>query len=63
MKRVIGIVLLILGILSIIGGIGNGSLTNMFSGNAYNAVSNATTLILMAALIIGGIVLIVKGKK
>lgn len=63
MKKVVGIVLLVLGILSIIGGIGNGTLLRIFSGNIYNAVSDMTTIICMIAMIVGGIVLIIKGKK
>lgn len=61
-KRVGGIILLVLGVMALFGGIVNGSLAQIFSGEG-NPISNATTLIVMAALIIGGIVMIVKGKN
>ena len=61
-KRVGGIILLVLGVMALFGGIVNGSLARTFSGIG-NPISNATTLILMVAMIIGGIVMIVKGKK
>ena len=61
-KRVGGIILLVLGVMAIFGGIVNGSLAQIFSGEG-NPISNATTLIVMAAMIIGGIVIIAKAKK
>ena len=47
-KRVGGIILLVLGVMALFGGIVNGSLARTFSGVG-NPISNATTLILMAA--------------
>ena len=61
-KKTVGIILLVLGVLAIFGGIVNGSLAQIFSGIG-NPISNATTLILMIGFIVGGIILIVKGKK
>lgn len=59
-KRVWGIVLLVLGLMAIFGSIVNGSFANYANGVG---ISEITSIILMIAMVVGGIVLIIKGKK
>ena len=59
-KRVWGIVLLVLGAMSILGSIVNGSFAEYANGVG---VSGITTIALQVAMVVGGIILIIKGKK
>ncbi len=59
-NRVWGIVLLVLGAMAIFGSIVNGSFAEYANGIG---VAEITTIVLEFAMVIGGIVLIVKGKK
>ena len=61
MKKVIGIILLVLGVLGLIGGCVNGSFA--IDASARGAGNLIGMLIGYAALIIGGIALIVKSEK
>ena len=60
-KQTGGIILLVLGIMALFGSIVNGTLARILSGEG-NLVSNATTLILIMAMIVCGIVFIAKRK-
>lgn len=63
-KRVVGIILIVLGCLAVLGGITNGSYAQMYSVLSMSKIiANTTTLLITAALIIVGIVLIIKSKK
>ena len=59
-KKTIGIILLVIGILAVIGGIANGTYANI---GDMNPITAATVIILEAGMIIGGTVLIIKGKE
>ena len=58
-KKVIGIVLLVLGVMAVFGGFVNGTWAGIGEMNVITAV---TMIALEAAMIIGGIYLIVKNK-
>ena len=59
-KRIWGIVLLVLGVFAAAGAAANGSFEKLSNGAG---LSDIFTLLLMAALVVVGIVLIIKGKK
>ncbi len=59
-NRVWGIVLLVLGAMSILGSVVNGSFAKYADGVG---ISEITTIVLEIAMVVGGIVLIIKGKK
>lgn len=59
-NKVWGTVLLVLGAMAIFGSIVNGSFAKYADGVG---VSEITTIVLEIAMVVGGIVLIVKGKK
>ena len=59
-KRIWGIILLALGIMSILGASLNGTFVKMSSGMD---LSNIVTVVLMIGLIVVGAVLIITGKK
>lgn len=59
-RRTWGIILLVLGIMSIFGASVNGTFAEFANGIG---ISEITTVALMIALIVGGIILIVKNKK
>lgn len=59
-KKVWGIILLVLGALSIFGSIVNGSFAKYADGVG---VSEITTIVLEIAMVVGGLVMIIKGKK
>ena len=59
-KRIWGIVLLVLGVMALFGATVNGTFGKMAQGVAF---SDIVTLLCMAASIVGGIILIILGKK
>ena len=59
-KRIWGIILLVLGIMSVLGASVNGTFAQMSSGMT---LSNIVTVVLMIGLIVVGTVLIITGKK
>ena len=59
-KRIWGIILLVLGIMSVLGDYVNGTFAQMSSGMT---LSNIVTVVLMIGLIVVGTVLIITGKK
>ncbi|MBQ7542506.1 MAG: hypothetical protein IJT44_09480 [Clostridia bacterium] len=59
-KRIIGIILLVIGAMALAGGIING----MWAALPYeHPITAATEVILLLACLIGGVLLIVKSKK
>ena len=58
--KVVGIILLVLGVMSAFGQIVNGTFAGYLDGVN---VSEITTIVLTLAMVIGGIVMIIKGKK
>jgi hypothetical protein len=60
MRRVIGILLLVLFALAILGGIVNGSLANLGNTNPITAI---TEVVILVAMLIGGIKLTFTKKK
>ena len=63
MKKIIGIILLVLGAIALLGGIANGSLFSVNGGGAYAAGQIVGKIIGYAIFIGGGIALIVTDKK
>lgn len=59
-KKVWGIILLVLGAMAIFGSIVNGSFAEYANGVG---VAEITTIVLEIAMVVGGIVMIIKGKK
>lgn len=59
-KRNWGILLLVLGGMSVLGSVVNGSLEGYVQEIT---LSNLVTIVLMIGMIVGGIVLIIKGRK
>lgn len=59
-KKVWGIILLVLGVMSIFGAAVNGTFAKFANGVG---VAEITTITLQIAMVVGGIVMIIKGKK